>query len=105
MPVDDRDASPDRAPRAPWTALVVLLLLVVGHNAWFAAAGLPGLFEGLAALPTLVESGGQIAAMGMWAFRLAFVVAAVVTALELIGLMIRLVRPSRIITEFVPARS
>ncbi|MEZ6006431.1 MAG: hypothetical protein R3F05_01500 [Planctomycetota bacterium] len=27
MPVDDRDASPDRAPRAPWTALVVLLLL------------------------------------------------------------------------------
>ncbi|MCA9984039.1 MAG: hypothetical protein KDE59_07085 [Anaerolineales bacterium] len=86
-------------------SLVVLLLLVVGHNAWFAAAGLPGLFEGLTALPTLVESGGQIAAMGMWAFRLAFVVAAVVTALELIGLMIRLVRPSRIITEFVPARS
>ena len=27
MPVDNRAASPDRAPRAPWTALVVLLLL------------------------------------------------------------------------------
>lgn len=84
-------------------SIVVLALLVLGHNAWFAAAGLPGFFEALTALPTAVDS--QPAIIGMWAFRIAFAVAAVVTAVELAGLLVRLVRPTALVGEPAPARS
>lgn len=71
-------------------SIVVLTLLVQGHTAWLAERGAEGFLATLEQLPELLEGGFQL--IGMHAFRLAFVVALVVTAVETVFLIIRLVR-------------
>lgn len=83
-------------------SLAVLVLLVVGHNNWFAAAGFPGLFAGLTVLPTAIND--RIAFVGMWGFRIGFAVATVITALAAVGLAVRLVQPTATTpADFKPA--
>ena len=78
---------------------VVLTLLVTGHNAWLAARSAGSflgaieaipIYEAIEEFPKLVEGGWAV--VGMHGFRLAFVIALIVTVLEIIGGVYRLVR-------------
>jgi hypothetical protein len=66
---------------------VILFLLVQGHSAWLAERGASGLFATLEQLP---DGGFQV--LGMHAFRLAFGVALIVTVIETITMLYRLVK-------------
>jgi hypothetical protein len=70
--------------------VVVLSFLVTGHNAWLAARSSGGIFSALEAIPTAVDGGWEL--VGMHAFRLAFVVALVVTVIEIFVGIYRVVR-------------
>jgi hypothetical protein len=63
-------------------SLAVLYLLVQGHSDWLAAAGVNGFFEGLANFSENITVGSQL--VGMAAFRIAFLVAFVIEAIETI---------------------
>lgn len=78
---------------------VVLTLLVTGHNAWLAARSAGSFLGAIKAIPildaieefpNLVEGGWAV--VGMHGFRIAFVVALIVTVIEIIGGVYRLVR-------------
>jgi hypothetical protein len=73
-------------------SLLVLVLLVNGHQAWLADAGLAGLLD-IPSTSRLWLEEGQLALLSMWGFRMGFAVAAVVTAIEAVGALVRLVRP------------
>jgi hypothetical protein len=71
-------------------SITVLILLVQGHTAWLAANGSSGLFPSLELLTESFNTNFWL--VGMESFRLAFAVALVVTAIETIGLLFKLVR-------------
>ena len=68
----------------------VLGLLVNDHTRWLAARGSGGLLDGLAAIEGLAEGGWEL--VGMHAFRWAFLVALIVTSIEILVSIYRLVR-------------
>jgi hypothetical protein len=70
--------------------IYVLRLLVIGHNRWLAARGSGGLLDGLSAIEGLAEGGWEL--VGMHAFRLAFVSALIVTSVEIVVGIFRLVK-------------
>jgi hypothetical protein len=80
-------------------SVVVLTLLVIGHNVWLAARSSGGYLDAIEAISTTVDGGWEL--VGMHAFRLAFVVALIVTVIEIIGGIYRLVR-SRMRSDFSP---
>jgi hypothetical protein len=71
-------------------SIFVLVVLVQGHNAWLAARSAGGFLDAIEAIPGL--AGGSWELVGMQAFRLAFTVALIVTVVELIVSIIRLIR-------------
>lgn len=71
-------------------SIAVLTLLVQGHNAWLAARGSSGFFDAIEAIPGVV--GGEWEVVGMHGFRVAFVVALVVTIIETIAALYRMIR-------------
>lgn len=70
--------------------IYVLYLLVAGHTAWLAAHGMGGFFAAIEALAD--NAGTATQAIGMSAFRLAFIVALIVTSLETIGLIYKMLK-------------
>ena len=72
-------------------SITVLVLLVQGHTAWLTAHGSNGFLVTIENLSAATPESFQI--MSMAAFNLAFVVALVVTWIETIVLLIRLLRP------------
>ncbi len=71
-------------------SIFVLALLVQGHNAWLAAWGAGGFFDSLEVISSI--AGGEWEVVGMQAYRLAFVVALIVTVIETLVMFYRLVR-------------
>ena len=67
--------------------VVILAFLVQGHNAWLAAEGSPS----FSAWMTAIDSNNW-EIVGMHAFRLAFVVAFVVTVIEIVTTIFRMIR-------------
>jgi len=68
----------------------VLALLVRAHTSWLAARDAEGFLITLERFPELLEDGFQL--VGMHAFRLAFGVALIVTSIETVVLIYRLVK-------------
>lgn len=71
-------------------SIVILALLVNGHNAWLTARSAGGLFDALEAISDIADGSWEL--VGMNAFRLAFVVALIVTVIEVIVTIYRLLR-------------
>ena len=71
-------------------SVAILLLLVQGHTAWLAEHGSTGFFATLEMLPNTINDGWQV--IGMEAFRLGFGVALIITSLETLVMIFRLVR-------------
>lgn len=70
--------------------IVILALLIQGHTAWLAARGSAGFFQTLELLPGMAEGSWEL--IGMLGFRLAFTVALIVTVIEMIASVYRLVK-------------
>jgi hypothetical protein len=70
-------------------SIVILALLVQGHNTWLVAHGAGGFLTTLEQLNVNLEASMQI--LGMQAFRLAFIVALIVTVIDTIVMLYRLV--------------
>lgn len=79
--------------------VVVLGLLVIGHNNWLAARSSAGLFDALEAIEGMADGGWEL--VGMHAFRLAFIVALVVTVIEILTSIYRLIK-GRMGSDFSP---
>jgi len=71
-------------------SITVLFLLVQGHTAWLTEHGASGFFTALEQLPDTINGSWQV--IGMAAFRLAFSVALIITSLETVVMIFRLVR-------------
>ncbi len=71
-------------------SIVILGFLVQGHNAWLTARSAGGFFEVLEAISGIKDGGWEL--VGMHAFRLAFFIALVVTTIELIADIYRMIR-------------
>ncbi len=71
-------------------SVAILFLLVQGHTAWLAEHGSTGFFATLELLPDIINGGWQV--IGMEAFRLGFGVALIITSLETVVMIFRLVR-------------
>jgi len=71
-------------------SIIILFLLVQGHTAWLAEHGSTGFFATLELLPDNINGGWQV--IGMEAFRLGFGVALIITSLETVVMIFRLVR-------------
>lgn len=71
-------------------SIVVLALLLQGHNAWLAERGASGFFTSLVQFAEDMETSWQL--FGMEAFRLAFGVALIVTSIETAVQVYRLLR-------------
>jgi hypothetical protein len=80
-------------------SLVVLILLVQGHTAWLAAKGSGGIFETFEMIPEIADGTWEL--IGMHGFRMAFGVAFIVTAIETVVTLYRLVR-ANLKKEFTP---
>ena len=68
----------------------VLALLVQGHNAWLAARASTGFFEAIEAISGIKDGGWEL--VGMQGFRLAFVIALIVTVIETLAMFYRMAR-------------
>jgi hypothetical protein len=68
--------------------IVVLSLLVQGHNAWLTSHSAGGFFDALEAIPGIKDGGWEL--VGMQAYRLAFTVALIVTVIEVFVSVYRL---------------
>ena len=68
----------------------VLALLVQGHNAWLAARESVGFFEAIEAISGIKDGGWEL--VGMQGFRLAFVIALIVTVIETLAMFYRMAR-------------
>jgi len=68
-------------------SIVVLALLVQGHHAWLAAHGAGGFLSAVEQFSVDLDGGVQM--IGMQAFRLAFVVALVVTSIDTVVMLVR----------------
>jgi len=77
-------------------SVVILALLVQGHNVWLASRSAGGLFDGLEAISSITDGGWQI--VGMQSFRLGFSVALIVTIVEIFVTVYRLLK-----NKFSPA--
>ena len=73
-------------------SIVVLGLLVQGHTVWLQAHGVTNFVEAMNIFSTDVVANGQI--LAMWAFWMGFTVALIVTAIETIVTIFRMVRSS-----------
>jgi len=71
-------------------SIVILTLLVNGHSAWLAARSSEGLFSALEAIEGIADGGWEL--VGMHGFRLAFVVALIVTVVEVIISIFRMIK-------------
>ncbi|MGB2965231.1 MAG: hypothetical protein WBB69_14720 [Anaerolineales bacterium] len=71
-------------------SIAVLALLIQGHNAWLAARGASGLFYTIETISGIADGVWEV--VGMHAFRLAFGVALIVTIIETLKSIYRLVR-------------
>ena len=71
-------------------SIVILALLVQGHNAWLAARSSEGIFTALDGIESIIDGGWEL--VGMHGFRLAFVVALIVTIIEVIARVYRMIR-------------
>ncbi len=71
-------------------SVTILFLLVQGHTVWLADHGSSGFFATLEQLPDTINGGWQV--IGMEAFRLGFGVALIITSLETLVMIFRLVR-------------
>ena len=82
--------------------LYVLYVLIAGHNAWLAEQGVGGFFSFLETLGEGVFDQQATLILGMQAFRLAFVIAAIVISVDTISMVYKLVRrqitPAAIVT-------
>lgn len=72
--------------------VVILALLIQGHTAWLTARNSGGFFSTFTLLPELAENNWEL--IGMHAFRMAFTVALIVTVVEMILSIVRLVKQS-----------
>ncbi|MCJ7716600.1 MAG: hypothetical protein MUO54_08775 [Anaerolineales bacterium] len=79
--------------------VVILAFLVDGHNAWLAAQSAGGFFDAIEAISEIAEGGWEL--VGMHAFRLAFVVALIVTVIEILAAIFRLIK-SNLKSDFSP---
>lgn len=70
--------------------IYVLYLLIAGHTTWLDAAGAAGFFSTIEALAEDSVANTQV--LVMHAFRLAFFIALIVTALETIGLVYKVIK-------------
>jgi hypothetical protein len=73
-------------------SITVLILLIQGHNAWLADRGAVGFFDAIEAISGMMDQGWEL--VGMAAFRMAFVVALIVTSIETLVSVYRLGRSS-----------
>jgi hypothetical protein len=74
-------------------SIYVLSVLLAGHTAWLAERGVTGLFAALEMLPQVADpSGNGFQIFVMQVFRLAFIVALIVTILEAASMVYRMVR-------------
>jgi len=80
-------------------SIVILALLVNGHNAWLTARSAGGLFDALETISDIADGSWEL--VGMNAFRLAFVVALIVTVIEVIVTIYRMLR-SKFSPDVVP---
>ena len=80
-------------------SITVLGFLVQGHNAWLSARSAGGFFDAIEAIADIADQSWEL--VGMHAFRLAFIVALIVTVLETLAYIYRLIRSS-IKSDFSP---
>ena len=71
-------------------SITILFLLVQGHTTWLAEQGVGGLIAGFEQLSENMHGSWQI--IGMQAFRLAFGVALIVTTIETLVMVYRMIR-------------
>jgi hypothetical protein len=71
-------------------SISVLALLVQGHNTWLAARESVGFFEAIEAISGIKDGGWEL--VGMQGFRLAFVIALIVTVIETLTMFYRMAR-------------
>lgn len=71
-------------------SVAVLVLLYQGHNDWLDARGAGRFLEVVEQIPQMVEQGWEV--LGMAVFRMAFLVALIVTSIETMVFAYRLVR-------------
>ena len=69
---------------------IVLGVLVVGHDRWLAARSSSGLLDGVEAIERLAEGGWEL--VGMHAFRWAFTIALIITIIDILAGIYRLIR-------------
>ena len=75
--------------------MYVLYVLITGHNTWLAQQGVAGFLPTLEALPEgSTPSMEMIQIISMQAFRMAFIIALIVTAVDTINMAYRLVKRS-----------
>lgn len=79
--------------------VVVLGVLIIGHNSWLAARSSGALVGALEAIEGMADGGWEL--VGMHGFRLAFIVTLIVTVIEILASSYRLIR-SRIRSDFSP---
>jgi hypothetical protein len=72
--------------------LYVLYILIAGHNAWLAEQGVGGFFSFLETLGDGIFDQEATLILGMQAFRLAFIVAAIVISIDTAKLIYQLVK-------------
>ena len=77
--------------------VVVLALLVIGHNNWLAARSSGGFLDAIEAIEGMVDGGWEL--VGMHGFRLGFGVALIVSVIEIMASIYRLIR-SRLRSDF-----
>lgn len=73
-------------------SITVLVFLVQGHNSWLSARTAGGFFEAIEAIGDIADGSWEL--VGMHAFRLAFIVALIVTVLETLVSIYRLIKSS-----------
>ena len=71
-------------------SMVILFVLIQGHNAWLGEMGVAGFFEGLTQFSQNTELPTQV--IGMAAFRIALTVAFIVTGVDTLVQLYRLIR-------------
>ena len=71
-------------------SIVILSVLVMGHNTWLAARSAGGFFQALESISNIADGSWEL--VGMQAFRLAFVIALIVTVIEVITSIYKMIR-------------